>query len=258
MNELEAAFRKAARDRRHGAAAIERRLLESIEACRSLDAAVLARGAATLAAGQPTMANLRAVAMRVGASTTTGFAHWAACRLAVLRDLPSRLAAAAWPLLRGVSCVISTSRSSAIAAVLQGAFVRGWVGRVVVLDGGQSRAGRDQAKALAAVGLGVESRPDRDAAAVVSSGAVVLVGADAIGPGAFVNAAGTGELLRVAAGVVDVRAVVADRGKDVDAELFTDLTASLDTDADAGSPVFELVPLGLVDLRVHEDGRDPA
>ncbi len=261
MDPVETAFIDAARDRAHGAAEIERRLLERLATLAGAAPAALRRGARALRDGQPVMANLVSLAVRAASDEPAAFRTWAAARLETLRGLEERLAGAAWPTVRDAAVLVSVSRSSAVAAVVRGAAVRGWHGRVVVLDGAPSGRGRDQARSLARTGLDVVSQPDATAPSWLEPGSIVVVGADAVGPGSFVNAVGTRLLLEAAERRARHRLLVADRGKDLGAADLERLRRAAPMAGAEGSgrrwPVFEEVPLALVDVRVDERGHRP-
>jgi translation initiation factor 2B subunit (eIF-2B alpha/beta/delta family) len=250
-------FRTAATDREHGAAEIETTLIRGLLDIQArLRLENLHRGLKMLAEGQPAMANLRAMAAWMAAVESP-----ASCvsrlvrRAAVLEQLPDRLAANSWPLVEKSQTVVTISRSSAVAAVVEGAWRRGWDGSVVVLDGTASGRGADQARRLAISGPAV-SKPDGDAPKSLDQvSVVVLVGADAVGRLRFINSAGTGDLLEAArcAGVETV--LVADSGKDVTEDDVDDIVLLSPLHRDAGGeawPIFETVPLELVTARVTE------
>jgi translation initiation factor 2B subunit (eIF-2B alpha/beta/delta family) len=249
------AFEEAANDRRRGASEIERALVASLLRCRKswLEASVV-RGAGILADGQPTMANLRSLAHRAADGDLPGFEAWLDHRARELAVLEERLAAAAWPLLEGASGVVTISRSSAVAAVVEGARSLGWRGTVTVLDGTAAGGGRGLADRLRETGA-VESLPDAFAAtALETAKVVVLTGADAVGESLFVNASGTRLLLELARARGRLTALVADSGKDVDdaAAFALSERSPIYDDGDRQWPIFESVPLTLVDRRVRE------
>jgi translation initiation factor 2B subunit (eIF-2B alpha/beta/delta family) len=173
----------------------------------------------------------------------------------VLEKLPDRLVANAWPFVENSQTVVTISRSSAVAAVLEGAWRRGWDGSVVVLDGTASGRGADQARRLETSGS-VVSRPDSEASEVLKQPSVaVLVGADAVGRQRFVNSAGTGDLLTTArcAGVETV--LVADSGKNVTEDVVDEILCLSPFHREAPGhewPIFEAIPLELVATRVTE------
>jgi translation initiation factor 2B subunit (eIF-2B alpha/beta/delta family) len=250
-------FSTAAADREHGAAEIETTLIRGLLDIRAgLRLESLHRGLKMLAEGQPAMANLRAMAAwMAGVESPASCVSRLVRRAAVLEQLPDRLAANSWPLVEKSQTVVTISRSSAVAAVLEGAWQRGWDGSVVVLDGKASGRGADQARRLAISGPAV-SKPDGDAPKSLDQvSVVVLVGADAVGRLRFVNSAGTEDLLQVArcAGVETV--LVADSSKDVTEDDVDDIVRLSPLHRDAGGEawsIFEAVPLELVTARVTE------
>ena len=246
-------FRLAATDRQNGASEIEKALLKGLLAsgCDWSRESLLS-GAHLLAGGQPAMANLRSLAARAAAPA---FDEWLALRAVVLDKLPHRLAANGWPYLEGSSTVVTISRSTAVAAVVEGAWERGWRGSVVVLDGTATGCGQDQVRRLAASGKAV-SRPDAMAPSCLdTSGVVVLVGADAVGPRRFINAAGTTMLMELAAARGLLRLMAADSGKDVSEQVLSEIADVLPRHSDSPGrewPVFEAIPMNLVSTRVTE------
>jgi len=250
-----AAFRRAAEDRDHGAAEIEARLAAELLALRPRwTADSLTAGAALLAAGQPAMANLRALAAVAARADPPGFGEHIEARAAALAALPRRLADAAWGTVAGAARLVTLSRSSAVAAVVVGARGRGWQGTVVVLDGSEGGRGREQAAALAASGPTL-SQPDATAPRWLEGAAVVVaVGADAVGGRRFVNCVGTRALLELAAARRLLRLLVADRGKDVAEAAIDELVARAPMRREAVGrewPLLEAVPLALVTLRLR-------
>jgi len=250
-------FRIAADDREHGALEIEDTLIRGLlDLGTRLRLDSLHHGLKLLGEGQPAMANLRAMASWMAAAESpASCVSRLARRATVLEELPDRLAANAWPHVENSQTVVTISRSSAVAAVVEGAWRRGWDGSVVVLEGAASGRGGDQARRLRESGSAV-SRPDAAAPeALAQPSVVVVVGADAVGRQRFVNSAGTGALLEAArqAGVEVV--LVADSGKDVTEDDVDDIVrlSPLHRDAEGETrPIFEAVPLELVTTRVTE------
>ena len=154
-------FRLAATDRRHGASEIEEALLRGLLASGGdWSRESLLSGARLLAEGQPAMANLRSLATR---AASPGFRRFLEQRAGVLDTLSHRLAASGWPYLERSNTVVTISRSTAVAAVVEGAWERGWRGSVVVLDGTVTGCGQDQARRLARIYHQVSSRGRRGA-----------------------------------------------------------------------------------------------
>jgi len=250
-------FRLAAADREHGATEIEEALVRGLVDYEGrLHLESLQKGLKMLAEEQPAMANLRAmVAWMAAVESPASCISRLARRAAVLAKLPERFAANAWPVLENSEMVVTISRSTAVAAVVEGAWERGWGGSVVVLDGTASGHGSDQASRLSAFGSAI-SRPDAAASEALDAAAVlVLVGADAVAERRFVNSAGTRNLLESARlrGVETV--LVADSGKNVEEEVVGEIIhrSPIHRDVDGSEwPVFEAVPLELVTTRVKE------
>jgi translation initiation factor 2B subunit (eIF-2B alpha/beta/delta family) len=219
-------FRRAAADRERGASEIEEGLVRGLLALNTrLDSGALVSGARLLAEGQPAMANLRSLAARAAAPA---FRRFLEQRARALDELPHRLAANAWPHIEGASTVVTISRSRTVAAVVEGARERGWRGSVAVV-----------------------ARTATASSCLDASAVVVLVGADAVGPRRFVNAAGTTMLMELAAARGVERVLAADSGKDVSEDILDDIVGSLQA-PDQEWPVFEAIPMSLVSERVTE------
>ena len=248
-------FKTAAEDREHGALEIERNLIRDLLAVEGrLGLESLHRGFKMLAEGQPAMANLRAMAAWMAAvESPASCVSRLARRADVLEELPERLAANAWPVVENAQTVVTISRSSAVAAVVEGAWRRGWDGSVVVLDGTASGRGADQASRLSASGS-VVSRPDSAATqALREPSVVVVVGADAVGGRRFVNSAGTGDLLQAARCAGVATALVADSGKEVTEDVVDEIIRLSPLHSEGPGrewPIFEAVPLELVTTRI--------
>jgi translation initiation factor 2B subunit (eIF-2B alpha/beta/delta family) len=255
-DEILTLFQAAATDREHGASEIENRLVRGLLALEVLTRpGSLRAGADSLVVGQPAMANLRSLAAAAAEGDAEAFAEWLENRSQVLGALPERLAAAAWPLIEGRREIVTISRSTAVAAVVEGAWGSGWRGSVVVLDGTSTGRGPQQAMRLSISGE-ARSLPDAAAADVLGgSGKLVVVGADAVAPEHFVNSAGTTTLLELAKVRGVERVLVADSGKDVSESVLDQIVAALPHHREepgrewAG---FEAVPLGLISTRITE------
>jgi translation initiation factor 2B subunit (eIF-2B alpha/beta/delta family) len=251
-------FQTAANDREHGASEIEKRLVRGLLALGRLERpGSLRAGADALVAGQPAMANLRSLAEAAAESDAQVFAKWLEDRSRAMDRLPERLAAATWPLLEGKRKIVTISRSTAVAAVVEAAWGGGWRGSVVVLDGTSTGRGPEQARRLSVSGE-ARSAPDATAPEVLGGpGTVVLVGADAVAREHFVNAMGTTMLLELA-GARDVdRVLVADSGKNVSQGVLDEIVAALPhhrEEPDREWAVFEAVPLELISTRITESG----
>lgn len=258
MNGIDGVFYDASADRRHGAQEIERQLIEGLLAeRRSWTAAALAEGAERLRASQPVMANLRVLARTLFEDDLDRVEERLRRRAAVLSELDERLAAAAWPRLEGMRRVVTISRSSAVSAVLVGAYRFGWRGEVVVLDGSPKGRGPSQAERLARTLERVRSQPDAAMAGwLAGPGVAVVIGADAVSPRRLVNVCGTATLLELAAGRGVPAVLVADSGKDLPDD---EVDALLEACPRAGKgslgrrwPLFEEASMDLVGVRVRE------
>ncbi len=208
------------------------------------------------------MANLRHLAETLTApSNLDEIENLLLQRQRVLDHLDQLLADAGAELVMSRSRVVTISRSSAVEAVLVGAFNRGWRGRVVVLDGTSSGCGPAQADRYSRVGLEVRSLPDgamMEALAGAFGQMLALVGADAVGPRRIANAQGTALLLETASRRDIHTAIVADTGKDVGDRVVADLVEASRIEREAGPGrawrVFEAFSRDLVRERVSELG----
>jgi len=248
------AFRRAAGDRVHGAAEIEERLISDLLASRaSWTRHQLSIGADLLAGAQSAMAPLAAIARRIGAGDMEGLQSFIEQRLGVLKLVPETLAARAMPWIERAAVVVSISRSSSVAAVLDGAWRKRWKGTVVILDGSSAGGGVEQAVLLAENGT-VVSQPDAAAPRWLDEPrTLVAVGADAVGPDRFVNCVGTKMLLELANARNLPAILVADRGKDVSEQKLESIAEALPMHRDGPGrewPLFEVVSMDLVTARI--------
>jgi hypothetical protein len=252
-----AAFQRAAADRAHGAGEVEARLIrELLELRPRWSPETLGAGGGLLGAGQPMMANLRALAACAREDGGAALDAYLRRRAEVLESLPQRLAGAAWPHIEGAEVLVTLSRSSAVAAVVEGVRARGWRGLMVVLDGTPIGGGPEQAAALAASGPTL-SQPDATAPRWLAGGGVVVaVGADAVSERRLLNCTGTAALLELAAGRGLPRLLVADTGKDVSDDVLDHMAASAPRHRDPAGrefPLFETAPLLLITARLSEE-----
>jgi len=258
MDSLNSLFDRAADDRRRGAAEIERRLIADLlgemGCCTPVD---LVSGAERLLTGQPAMANLRNLARELARGDVASALDWLQRRWVLLSELDERFAAAAWPLVEGAERLLSISRSSAVAAVLEGAWRRGWRGETVVFDGSSAGGGVSQATALAETMDRVQSQPDSTMAGWFAGEDVrVVVGADAVSPKRVVNVGGTRNLFELAAARAIPVIVIADSGKDLPDDEIDEVLAESPEMIEEGTrrrwPIFEAAPLELVTNRIRE------
>ena len=252
--EIVAVFRRSAEDREHGASEIEEQLLAGLLALRSLwTPHAFEVGAGLLAGGQTAMAPLIGLARRIAESGPGDLESFFEQRLAVLVAAPKALAANALPWIEPAARVVTISRSSAVAAAVEGAWCHGWAGEVVVLDGSRAGRGAEQAQRLGRHG-GAVSQPDAAAPRWLDEPrTLVAIGADAVGPDRFVNCIGTKMLLELANARNVPAILVADRGKDVSEEKLESIAEALPMHRDGPGrewPLFEVVPMDLVTARI--------
>ncbi len=258
MGSSDTPFDRAADDRRHGAGEIESRLIAGLlEPPRDFTAADLVSGAQKLLNGQPTMANLRNLARELVRGDVASATAWLQRRWLLLSELDERFAAAAWPVVEGAGRVLTISRSSAVASVLDGAWRRGWRGETVVFDGRAAGGGASQAAALAERMDRVRSQPDSAIAGwLTGPPSLVLIGADAVSSERLVNVGGTLNLLELAAVRAIPVIVVADSGKDLPDDEIDEVLAASPEMIEEGTwrrrPIFESAPLDLVTTRIRE------
>ena len=253
-DEVVAVFRRWSGDREHGAAEIEEGLLKSLLSLRSRwTPHAFEVGAGLLAGGQAAMAPLVALARRIAESAPADLESFFEQRLAVLVAALKALAANALPWIEPAARVVTISRSSAVAAAVEGAWRHGWAGEVVVLDGSRSGRGAEQAQRLGRHG-GAVSQPDAAAPRWLDEPrTLVAVGADAVGPDRFVNCIGTRMLLELANARNLPAILVADRGKDVSEEKLESIAEALPMHRDGPGrewPLFEVVAMDLVTARI--------
>jgi len=203
------------------------------------------------------MANLRNLAREFARGDLATAQEFLQCRSVLLSELDERFATAAWPLIEGTKRLLTISRSSAVAAVLEGAWHRGWRGETVVFDGSPAGGGADQAARLAERMDHVCSQPDSIMPGwLTGSKTRVLIGADAVSPERLVNVSGTAALLELAVSRSVPVLVVADSGKDLPDDEINELLASGPEVVDEGTPrrwpLFEAVPYELVTDRIRE------
>jgi hypothetical protein len=205
------------------------------------DQALLEEAAAVLEAGQPAMAPIWHLAGAArGPDPPSALAE---LRRQLTADADAAVeAATAWVLER-LAAHPGGHRAGAVATVSHSSLVDRVMGRVAGVLGGVPGAHESPTPRVLgplngrvtqpeAEGPGLSTAPGRDPGAGLSSGPVVgLVGADAIGPGALLNADGTLELVERLPTLVVATAV-----KLVPAEVFGRL----------GGAGFEVVPLAAV------------
>ncbi len=257
---LHSVFRNALHDRECGATDVERRLIEALLESRATWSREALIHGASLLRDRSSMANLVNLAAKLReVPDLDEVEHLLLQRQEILRNLDQRFSDGGFDVVMAYSVVVTISRSSAVEAVLVGAFSRGWSGRIVVLDGTSSGCGPAQAERYDSAGLEVRSLPDgamMEAIEEPSAQSLVLVGADAVGPRRIVNAQGTSLLLETASRRGIYTAVVADSGKDVGEDVITNLLEAGRIQRESGParawPVFEAFSRDLVRERLSE------
>jgi translation initiation factor 2B subunit (eIF-2B alpha/beta/delta family) len=181
-----AEVRGASEDRSSGSAEIARRAAEALAA---LPASDLVEAVRTLVTAHPSMAALWRLGSAVLSADVPGDA--ASAFASVLAEEPVRVAAAA----RGVlpDRVVVHSLSSTVIRAVAAAAGEALCGRSD--PGGE---GREAARRLGAAGVRATVVEDREAIRAAAQGIVVVVGADAVGPGGVINKVGTTALAEAA------------------------------------------------------------
>jgi len=225
----------------------------------------LAAIAEALCQAQPSMAGFRTAA-RIVASAADPVAALAvfATRVDRAADVMARYGAELLALERAeVIRVVTVSRSAAVAAAL----IRLHAIREIVVCCAESRPaleGRDLAADLGARGLRVELYTDAGVSAAVPGAHAVLCGADAVGPGSFLNKVGTRAVCSLASSCGVPAYVLAGREKFVSATEFDRLPMTEGAPAEVlpvmsrgvlvRNPYFEPIPLELMGGLVTDAG----
>jgi len=203
------------------------------------------------------MANLRNLARVLASDRLTVTRQRLERRSKLLAELDQRFAASAREFIEGAARIVTISRSSAVAAVLEGAWRCGWRGETVIFDGVPVGSGPDQMKRLAETMEHLQAPPDSVISEwLVGIGIKVVIGADAVSPRRLVNASGTRTLLELAAASSVPVAVVADSGKELPDDEIDGVVASGPVVVEEGTgrrlPIFEVIPVNLVSMRISE------
>lgn len=163
--------------------------------------------------------------------------------------------------------IVTYSRSGTVLAAIEPALEQTGDLAVTLSEARPGREGVDVARQLADAGADVQLTYDAALPAMVGKAGLVLVGADAITAQAFVNKTGTRTLLEQAQRASTPTRLLASRDKLWPAALETGPSlapeGSLDLDlpeaVETRAPLFERVPLELVDRIVTEEGpHEPA
>lgn len=261
----EAILRRVAADRRSGAAALARGAARAVVAWAEAPGAggrpALRRLTRLLLRAQPAMAPFLRLANAVWlvAEAGGGPEEVAAAARAFARRLAAgtaAVAAAALPLVPRRGLVVTLSRSGAVLAALGRAAAAGRRVDVLCSEGRPAGEGLLLARALWRRGLAVRLVPDAALPGLVAGVQAVLVGADAVLPGAFVNKIGTFPLALAAHQARVPFYVLAEGAKFLPSALAARYAAP-PADPRAGAPasrLFEATPLGWVTGLATEGG----
>jgi translation initiation factor 2B subunit (eIF-2B alpha/beta/delta family) len=182
------------------------------------------------------------------------------------RETPQarRVARQAAPAIADADLVATYSRSGTVLAAVEAALARGPL-TVLVSEARPGGEGLPTARALAEAGADVRLNSDANLLARAGEADLVLVGADAITPEVFVNKTGTRPLLAQARRAGTPTQLLAGTDKLWPAQLGpppvdeqADGTPDVPDPIDVEAPLFERVPLALVDRVVTEEGAHEA
>ena len=255
-----------AADSRSGATAILSRAVGVLRAVAA-DRAALEDAARELCRAHPSMAGLHVVAALALRGPAADALDAFEARTTRAPRLIARFAADLLKLRSGTGAlrIVTLSRSHAVEHTLL-ALARDVSIEVCCAESRPALEGRDLAVALAASGVRAVLFTDAGIGTALDGAEALLVGADAIGPDAFINKVGTTALAALA-GVRGVPTyVLAGREKILPAHLFAALTGrSGPTDevaqgisgASIENPYFEWTPSSLVTTFVTEAGAVP-
>lgn len=237
-DDLLAAAQAIAEDRERGAAQLGAALGAVLEAARRDAPDVLDAIGQIIRAGQPVMVSLhRLVAAAIENPARAG--TWERACLAAQRA-PAALARLASVALADASLrrplhIVTWSASSSVALALERLAVREPV-RVTLGEGRPGGEGLRLAERLRAAGIDVTVLDDGAVTTALVEASAVAIGADAVGPDAFINKAGSLGLSAAAARLGVPVLVVASRDKLCDPLPIIP----------AGNRLFERVPLDLI------------
>lgn len=262
---LRSEIRAIAADTRSGATALLARGVAVLRAAAG-DAATLALAADELCRAQPSMAGLRVAAAiaRRAADPAAALDEFAG-RTARAPRLIARHAVAVLKLRRGAGPirVVTCSRSHAVEQTLRALADEGEV-EVSCAEGRPALEGRDLALALAEAGVRVRLYTDAGISTAIRTADALVVGADAVGPDAFINKVGTGALAALASFEGVSAYVLAGREKIVGRDVFAELDLRRGDGAELGpspgsgvepaNPYFEQVRSTLVTGFVTDSG----
>lgn len=245
-------------DARSSATEVLSRGLQLLRAAAGESRDALAAVANELVRAQPAMAGLRtAAALALGAEDPVAALDEFTVRV---ERGPAAIAKNTLPLLTlrtksGPLHIVTISKSRPVEATLRMAAEQHEL-LVSCSESRPAKEGRDLAKALAESRIPVDVYTDAGIAAVVASADAVLLGADAISSGSFINKVGTSALCALAAAVGTPAYVLVGREKILPTDVFRALTLrpggphEIWRDPVAGiqirNPYFEQIPLSWV------------
>lgn len=261
---IEDAVARVAADRISGATALTLRGIEILRRVTG-DRAALEAAAQGLCRAQPSMAGMRtAAALALGRDGEAALARLAE-RVARSAAAIGRVAGAVLGLRQGEATlrVVTYSRSAAVeAALLSLAASTDLV--VACSESLPGLEGRDLAVRLANGGVRVELYSDAGLAVALPTADALAVGADAMGPDAFVNKAGTSAFCALAASCGVPAFVLAGREKIVPRAVFEALELRDESPAAPASalppllirraPLFERVSWGAISQVITDGG----
>lgn len=231
-------IRRAARDRRSGAAEIAARAAEGLALLGSQRD--VARAARHLVRAHPAMAPL----WRLGAATLGARDHRSAARRfgdAIASEATEIARAAEWALPRRAVVLTHSSSSNVVGALERH---RGRIVRVLCTASIPGGEGRALARRLDRAGFETELVPDAAIGRAAADATVAFVGADAITEDAAINKVGT-LLIALAAQEAGIGFyVLAGTSKFLPARAWRP----------ADAPLYEATPLALIDAVISERG----
>ena len=264
--DLEAAAGALAADRESGASALVARAVSLLAQARGEGREVLDRAAALVCRAQPAMAPLwNAAGLALADAADQGirlerFAQQSGRALEAIARLAADLVEDNGG---GERRLATCSSSGSVLAACQALAARGPL-RVACAEGRPALEGRQLAARLAASGIAVDFYSDAGLGHGLRHSEALLVGADAVAPGWFVNKAGTAALAALAAHTGLPVYVLAGRDKFLPAGLAQRLSLGGGSPAElwarpaarvtVHNPYFESIPLDLVAALVTDTG----
>jgi translation initiation factor 2B subunit (eIF-2B alpha/beta/delta family) len=251
-------------DTRSGATALLIRALEVLRRAAS-DPADLDSAARELCRVQPAMAGLRTAATIARGPDAAAALGRFRIQVARASHAIARHAVGVLTLRRaeGACRIVTCSASAAVQAVVVALAERIDVA-LACAEGRPRLEGLDLAARLAQRGIPVEVYTDAGIGTALDRADALLVGADAVGPSAFINKVGTHALCALASSMGTPAYVLAGREKILSAEHFAELTLNVGPPGEVwdlppkgvavGNPYFERIPLSLVQMIITDGG----